>query len=302
MNDIFWSIDLPAMIVAALAGFCGGLVGSLLMLKRQAMMADALSHSILPGLALAYIVTGTIGAFAMFMGAFLSCIVAASCIALIHKFSKLDQELSMGIVLTSMFALGVLLLETQIGGRVHLDTEHALYGAIELTNWPEFGNYQTMPQSILTLSIITAMLSVAIIIYSKHLRGLLFDEAYFKLSGHSPFAMNGLILIATACVVVAAFDAVGAILVLALFICPAASVRMFIDNFNQQLVLSAALGMITGITGYYCGAILPLKLGFEHSISAAGAITVLSGVILMLSIIVAPEYGIFAQTKNTAKK
>lgn len=302
MNDVFLSIDLPAMIVAALAGFCGGLVGSLLMLKRQAMMADALSHSILPGLALSYIVTGTITAIAMFTGAFLSCIVAAFCIALIHKHSKLDQGLSMGIVLTSMFALGVLLLETQIGGRVHLDTEHALYGAIELTNWPEFGNLKTMPQSIMTLGIITCVLILSIFLYSKHLRGFLFDETYFKLSGHSPALMNGFILIATACVVVAAFDAVGAILVLALFICPAASVRMFSDDFNSQLFLSALLGGVIGICGYYCGAILPITLGFENSISAAGSIAVLSGIILMLCIIFAPEYGILVKTRNTMKK
>ena len=208
----------------------------------------------------------------------------------------------MGVVLTSMFALGVILLELYIGGRVHLDTEHALYGAIELTYWKEFGSWATLPDNILNLCIVNALLISTIIYLYKYILLYLYDPVFYKNLGFHPLWMDTFIIIATASVVVVCFDAVGSILVLALFICPAASVRMFTDQFKNQIIYSGVLGALTGAAGYCIGAWGPLFLGFENSISAAGSIAVLSGFIMFLSIIFAPKYGLLGSYKKPQMK
>ncbi len=296
------AIDLPAFIVAALSGLCGGMVGSLLLLKKQTMMADALSHSVLPGLALAYIVTETMGAIALFSGALLSCVAAALIIALIQKKSSLNANMAMGITLTAMFAFGVILLELYIGGRVHLDTEHALYGALELIYWPEPGNLATMPSQITTLIFISLALGATIYFTFPLLRLVLFDGLYARTLGLSESAVTILILFMTVLVTVACFDAVGSILVLSLFVCPAACARMVCDRLRSQIIAAAIIGALCGITGYYIGAILPISLGFENSVSAAGAIALTCGLTQILFILFAPEYGIFVKSSKNTKK
>lgn len=302
IEDTLLSIDLPAYIVAMLAGLSGGLVGALLLLKKQTMMADALSHSILPGLALAYIVTGTMGALTLFSGALTSCLVAGALIYLIQRITKLNANMAMGITLTSMFALGVILLELFVGGRVHLDTEHALYGALELIYWPEPGNLATMPEQITTLILITIFVALIIMATYQHLKLALFDSAFAAIQGYSELKISALILLLTVIVAVACFDAVGSILVLALFACPPACARMVTDHFARQIIYSGLIGAACGIGGYFMGAVLPPLLGFENSLSAAGSIAVLAGAIQLCFILFAPVYGVLAQITPKQKK
>lgn len=146
-------------------------------------MADALSHSILPGLALAYIVTGTMSAIALFSGALISCLTAGALITLIQRATTLNANMAMGITLTSMFAIGVILLELFVGGRVHLDTEHALYGALELIYWPEPGNIATIPAQITILAIVSILVILTIVLGYHHLKSALFDSAYGAAQG-----------------------------------------------------------------------------------------------------------------------
>lgn len=299
------AIDLPAYIVASLCGLCCGIVGALLLLKRQTMMADALSHSVLPGLALAYILSGTMAPAYLFAGALGSCLAAGGLIILIQRLSPLSGNVAMGITLTSMFAAGVLLLEIFVGGRVHLDAEHALYGALELVYWPDPGNPDTMPQPIKTLLWLSAFLISTVFLLQQRLKLCLFDPRHAALNGISAHLIHALILFLAVLVCVASFDAVGSILVLALFACPPACARMITDRFSTQILLSGLIGIFCGAGGYFAGAVLPALLGFATSLNAAGSIAVLSGICLVVLILWAPEYGHMGgrkpKQKNTQK-
>lgn len=296
MGEEFYSIDLPAIIIAALAGLCSSLTGCILLFQKRSMMADTLTHSILPGLALGYILTGTMSFFALMSGAFLTCLVAIIFVYIISKHSVLDNSAAMAIVLTSMFAIGVIMIEMFIDGRVHLDTQHALYGALELTYWPTPHTFETFPAQILVLGILSVIIVLLFFVFYKYYKIMLFDEHYSKTLGLPVQIMNAGLLIVTVAVCVASFDAVGSILVLALLICPPAAARMFTDNFTHYIVLSAFIGVACGISGYLIGGLLPLTLGFENSISAAGSIAVIAGLITFLSILFAPQYGYFSKT------
>lgn len=297
MDEVFFSIDLPAILIAALAGFCCSLIGAILLFQKKSMMADTLTHSILPGLALAYIFVGTMSASALLFGALGTCLTAAYLVYLIQRYTVLDSNIAMGIVLTSMFSLGIVLIELFIDGRVHLDTQHALYGSLELTYWPAPYEFSNLPSSIMILSILALLMSVLFMMFYKHLKLVLFDTLFSRTIGAPISFINIVILIIAVLTCVACFDAVGSILVLALLICPPAAARMLTDNFLHYIGYSVAFGIISGIFGYLIGAVLPLTLGFENSVSAAGSIAIVAGCILALSVLFAPQYGYFMKIR-----
>lgn len=281
MSDIFWSIDFPAFIIAALAGLSCGLCGSLLLLKKQTMIADTFSHSLLPGLALAYAATGVISFGAMLVGAFLSCMAAAGLILLIRRTNILNENTALGVTLTGFFALGVILLETLVGSDVHLDTEHALYGALELVYWPDM-NIMTLPYQIPVLIFLCLTLALFLVLRFQHLKTLLFDPEWAKTIGIAGRMTDFQIMALTVCTVVACFEAVGVILVLALIVCPAAAARLLSNKLSAFIILSGALGMIAGLAGYYLGAILPLQIGLDFSLNAAGSIALSAGFMVFI--------------------
>jgi manganese/zinc/iron transport system permease protein len=276
MDNIFWSIDIPAMMIAALSGLSCSLCGSLLYLKKQTMMADALSHSVLPGLAFAYVFTGSITSLGMLSGAFFACAVAAILIFLIKRIPVLNEGTALGVILTGFFALGVVMLESLVGSDVHLDTEHALYGALELVYWPNASDINTLPRQIPTLLIICILLILSLALLLPRLKIVLSDREMAKASGQPIKLIDATILVLTILSATASFEAVGLILVLALIACPPAAARLLTDNFTAYIALSGIFGVISALAGYYLGAILPLQIGMDFSLNAAGCIALAS--------------------------
>lgn len=297
MSDIFWSIDFPALLIAMLAALACSLPGSFLVLRRESMMADALSHVVLPGLALAFILTGSLGSGVMFIGALLACLVATLLIKVLREYAGIESGAAMGIVFTSLFALGLVLLEKGVGSRVHLDAHHALYGGLELSYWPLPHTWNNIPHAIISLSILNVLSIAFIWLCLKELTLASFDSVYAQTIGLRRSLISAALMILVALSAVACFEAVGSVLVIALFICPAASARMFCDRVHTQLILSAVLAVFMAVIGYVAAAFVPTLLGFEHSLSAAGMIALVGGIILGTSILCAPVYGVLQKRK-----
>ncbi len=280
---LFWSIDFPALLTGTLAAVSCALPGCLLVFRKDALMADAMSHVVLPGLVFAFLLTGTIAAWAMFAGALAACLLAAALIALIRLVTPLEGGAVMGIVFTSFFAGGVLLLETAAGQRVHLDTNHALYGALELSYWDEPGNWAALPHSIKILALTLSLTLAALAAFYKEIRLTCFDFTYAHSAGLRPRMIVSGILALAALNAVAAFEAVGSILVIAMFICPAAAARLWTDKYGLSLFLSAAFGALSAGLGYALAAWFPLRLGFDFALNAGGMIAFCSGMIVFVS-------------------
>ena len=294
MDETFLHIDLPALIVSVLAALCCSVLGSFLVLRRQAMMSDALSHVVLPGLAGAYLIAGSVHSPAMMAGALAACLLAVLLIHFLKSAGRIESGASMGIVFTSMFAIGLVMLETQIGARVHLDAQHALYGSLELTYWPEPLSWATLPLQIKTLGALTVLVFVLIYALFKEFKLTSFDPVMASVLGFKSHVLSTVLMIATALTAVACFEAVGSILVVALFICPAASARMFCDTLKGQIQLSAVFGVSSAVIGYGLAVFLPLAFGFEHALSGAGMIAVTAGFIQLCAMLFAPKYGYLA--------
>ncbi|MDH5722546.1 MAG: metal ABC transporter permease [Alphaproteobacteria bacterium] len=298
LSETFFIVDFPALLIVILASILCALMGSFLVLRKEAVMVDALSHSVLPGIVMGVYLSGSFSILYVMGGATLSCLIAVLGVYALQRYARIEQGAAIGTVFTTMFALGVVFLETYIGGRVHLDTQHVLYGALELTYWANPFEWDSMPMQIKTLSVMLVITLAFMIVFFKELRVSTFDPLYAELQGQYVTALHLIQILLTALIAVSCFEATGSILVISLFVCPAASARMLCDRMETQMWLSAIIGIFCAITGYFCAGFLPLALGFEHSINAAAMIAVICGIFLVLSMLFSPAYGVITQKKK----
>lgn len=303
----FLLIDLPAGLTAVLAALACALVGNFLLLRRQALLGDALSHIVLPGIVLGFLVSGTIEAGPMFTGALAAALIGAGLIELVRRAGRIESTAAMGVVFTVMFAFGVVMLERTGAAHVHLDVEHALYGNLEGVIWTEPQRladllnpavWLTLPREPLTLATVTILLAVAAAAFFKELKVASFDPDFAAGVGAAPRLIGVGLVLAAASAAVAAFAAVGSILVIAMLTCPPAAARLLTDRLGSQIALSLAIAVIVAILGYVLAGFAPLWLGTRDSLNAAGMIAVVGGLALAATILLAPRYGLLSRRRR----
>jgi manganese/zinc/iron transport system permease protein len=212
----------------------------------------------------------------------------------------------MGVVFSIMFAAGVVLIEQADAHMVDLDAECVLYGQIEdilwlaPTGWGsllEPGVWAELPREVKTLAVVLAITVAAILLFYKELKIASFDPALATSLGINAGIVHFGLMTLVGAVAVAAFEAVGSILVIAMFICPAAAARMFTDTLRAQLWLSACLAALAALGGYVLAAFGPFWVGGENSLGVSGMIAVTTGALLLLAILLAPRYGILLRRR-----
>jgi len=300
----FLAIDLPAILAATLACLCCALVGNFLVLRRQSLLGDAISHAVLPGIVAGFLVAGTRETFPMMAGALVAALVAGVSIELVRRLGRVEAGAAMGVVFTGLFALGVVLIEQAAARQVDLDADCVLYGQLEDILWfaPTSGAalldpaiWLTLPREVLQLALVFIVSLGLVLLFFKELMLASFDPDLADTLGiPSALVQHGLVAL-TAVAAIAAFEAVGSILVIAMLICPAATARLLTDRMPVQLALSLLIGAGTGIGGYVLGAFGPFWVGLDGSVSAAGMIATLAGLLLGLAVLLAPRYGVLAR-------
>lgn len=301
----FLTIDFPALATGAFAALACALVGNFLVLRRQALIGDAMSHVVLPGIVIAYWVMGEISALPMLIGALVAALIAAALIELIRRLGRLEPGAAMGVVFTVMFAAGVLLLERSGGRDVHLDVQHALYGNLESILWIGGVGWQSfldpaalaeLPRQLVSLAVVALIIALLIVLFFKELRIATFDASLATTLGFPAHWIGLGVVVVTAAAAVSAFEAVGSILVIAMFICPPATARMLTDRLDRQVQLSAIFAVASGIIGYWVAAFGFALLG-GPSLNAAGMIAVVAGLFQVLAMVSAPHYGALARRR-----
>ena len=301
----FLTIDAPAMLVAVFAATSCGLLGNFLVLRRQALIGDAISHVVLPGIVVGFIAAGTLATLPLMLGAMGAAVIAAALIEIIRRAGRLETGAAMGVVFTTMFAAGIVLLEQSGASDAHLDAEHALYGNLESTLWlgptgwgdvlkPEV--LALLPRQLVTLGAVTLVIAALIALFFKELKVTTFDPGLAASLGLPVNAISTALIVTVALAAVAAFGAVGSILVIAMFICPAATARMLTDSLARQLWISVVVAAASGIGGYMAAAFGPHLWGGADSLSAAGMIAVVAGLLQVAAMVFAPRYGVLART------
>ena len=294
----FVPLSLPPILIGILAAIACALPGNFLVLRKQALIGDAISHVVLPGIVLAFLVTQALDAWAMLLGAGAAALFAVVMIDVIKRVSRIEVGAIMGVVFTTLFALGVLLLEQSSASSVHLDVEHALMGNLESLIWLEARGWASLldpvalaglPPELPRLALTLALIIVLLIIFWRPLTLSTFDEGYAESLGLPARAISlGLVMVA-ALAAVTAFDAVGSIIVIAMFICPAAAARLMTDRLRSQIWWSVGFATLSASLGYVLAGYGPLWIGLENSVSAAGMIAAVSGLILALTAVFGPK-------------
>ncbi|SET80638.1 metal ABC transporter permease [Oceanicella actignis] len=293
----FVQLSLPPMVIGALAAMSCALPGNFLLLRRQSMLADAVSHVALPGIVAAFLLTGSMAGGTMMLGAGAAALVAAGMIEAVRRVGRLEPGAAMGVVFTAMFALGVLMLERTGASGVHLDVEHALYGNLESLIWFDATGWSSaadpralagLPAPLWRLAAALAAMAALTRLFWKELTISTFDPGHAQVIGVPVRALSLGLTGATAAAAVAAFDAVGSILVIAMFICPPAAARLCANTLSRQVWLSMLFAALSALVGYVLAGYGPLWLGARGSVSAAGMIAVVSGLILALACVAGP--------------
>ncbi len=295
----WFAIDTWIVVVGILAAVSCALLGNFLVLRKMSMMGDAISHAVLPGLAIAFLLTHARASLAMFIGAAVVGVLTAVFTQWVSRFGNVDRGASMGIVFTTLFAAGLLLI-VQAADHVDLDPGCVLYGAIELTPldvvWrPEvFGYELAVPRAAVVLTIVLLLNLAFVVGFFKELRISSFDPELSTTLGISSNLMHYLLMTLVAITTVAAFEAVGSIIVIAMLIVPAAAAHLLTDRLGMMVLLSSVLAILSAGLGHISALIVPGWFGFE-STSTSGMMAVTAGLIFTVVMFCAPRYGILVK-------
>ncbi|HLW20285.1 MAG TPA: metal ABC transporter permease [Cyclobacteriaceae bacterium] len=277
------SFDQNAFLIiftGALIAVSCGLLGTFLMLRKMAMTGDAISHAVLPGIVIAFLISGSREGFAMIIGAGLLGVVATVLIEYLVAKVKLQADASIGVTFTLLFAIGIILISA-FAKQVDLDQDCVLYGEIAyvpIDLWITSDNAVMGPR-VLYLAIINLVLVLLFIgLFFKELKISTFDAQFAATVGFSTAAINYGLMGMVSYTTVSSFEAVGAILVVAFLAVPPAIAYLWTKDLKKLLALTVGIGIMISFFGYY--------LAYAINSSIAGAMATVAGMMLMFTIIV----------------
>ncbi|MCE2762082.1 MAG: metal ABC transporter permease [Acetobacteraceae bacterium] len=285
-TEDFFRLDLPALLAAILACGSCGLLGSFLLLRRDSLLGDALSHAVLPGIIAGFAITGARAGLPMLLGALAAALLAVFLIGLVRRVARLESGAATGAVFTSFFALGLMLMEATGARSVDLDLDCVLFGQLESVVWLEAQGFASLlnpvalaalPRQLFLLAAVAVVLAGLVALLWRPLHLLCFDPDYAAAIGLPARGLELALNLMVAAAAVAAFEAVGSILVVAMLVCPAAAIRLLTDSYRAQVLGGAALGVALGALGYALAGPLPAAFGQNFALNAAGVIGTLGG-------------------------
>ncbi|WP_425618656.1 metal ABC transporter permease [Anatilimnocola sp. NA78] len=281
-------IALRTIAVGVVANVMCALVGTYLVLRRMSLLGDAISHAVLPGIALAVIFTGTVAGWPILAGAMLVGVLTALAAQGLQGFGQVSEDSSLGVVYTSLFAMGVVILQIW-APHGHIDVDCVLYGALENTGayppvvWLGIG----WPPALLRLLPVLGIVLAFILVGWKELKLVAFDPALARAMGLPATAIHLALMGVVAMVTVSAFESVGSILVVPMLVAPAATARMLADRLSTTLILAAISAAFSAIFGYLLADALSTNL--------AGIMAAVAGLQLALAVLFSPQHGLLSR-------
>lgn len=255
-----------ALLTAVLVGVICGIIGSFIIMRGMALMGDAISHAVLPGVAISYML-----GINYFYGAVLFGVLTAVGIGVVSQNSRVKADSSIGIVFTAFFALGILLIAK---AQTATDLTQIL-----------FGNILSVRSSDMWITVIvTAIILLSVVIFYKELLVSTFDETMAQAYGLPTKWIHYGIMILLTLATVASLQTVGVVLVVAMLITPASTAYLLTNRFSVMLVLSATFGAISSVIGLY--------ISFEYNLSSGAVIVVVATILFLLAFLFAPKQGV----------
>jgi len=288
------STNLVIALVAVLSTSACALAGVFLVLRRMAMMADAISHAVLPGLVAGFVLAHAANLarggelLASFVGAIAAGLLTVVLVEALTKSRRVKEDAAMGVVFPALFALGVFVISKYLAN-VHIDTDAVLFGEIAFTPFDTLviGDRDYGPQALWTLGALTLLNGGFLFLFYKELKLSTFDPGLAAALGFAPVLLHYTLMSMVAVTTVGAFNAVGAILAVALIIVPPVTASLL----TRRLPALIALSLVVGVTA----ALLGLWLALLWNVSISGMIATMLGALFGTTLLLAPEQGLVAQ-------
>ncbi|SDN42726.1 metal ABC transporter permease [Alkalicoccus daliensis] len=257
-----------ALITAVLVGLICGVIGCFIILRGMALMGDAISHAVLPGVVFSYMVGAS-----MFIGAFITGVLTALAIGFISRNSRIKDDSAIGIMFTAMFALGIVVMTSLRGTSV--DLMHYLFGNVLAVSFTNF---------IITL-IIGGVVLISVVLFYRPLLLSTFDETMAQAAGLPVKRIHYLFMLLLSLVTVASLQTVGIILVVAMLITPGATAYLLTDRFPVMLGLSAAFGVSSAVIGLFFSVV--------YDVASGASIVLAASSFFVIAFFFAPKQGYF---------
>lgn len=293
------SLDNWIVIAGVLCAMACALPGNFLVLRKMSMMGDAISHAVLPGLAVAFLITESRASVPMFIGAAVVGVLTAVFTEWIRGFGKVEESAAMGVVFTSLFAIGLIMI-VQAADKVDLDPGCVLYGAIEMTPLDTVAIAgREIPRAVATLAVIFVVNLLFVLLFFKELRISSFDPALATTLGINARVMHYALMTLVAMTTVAAFESVGSILVVAMLIVPAAAAHLLTDRLAPMIIASLIIAALSAVLGHVGAISIPSLFGYVDT-STAGMMGVAAGGLFFITLMFAPRHGVLSKVIHQA--
>jgi manganese/zinc/iron transport system permease protein len=280
--------QIEIMLIASLTAVTCAIPGVFLVLRRVSLMSDAISHAILLGIVVAFFATKNLSSPLLIVGAAAVGLLTVVLTEMLINTQKIKKDAAIGLVFPLLFSVGVILLN-KFATDVHLDADCVLFGEIAFTPFNRLivHNVDLGPQAlwVIAASFVFNVLFVALLY--KELKISTFDAGLAASLGFAPALLNYALMTVVSVTAVASFESVGSILVVALMIAPPSAAYLLTDRLSHMIYLSAGLGIASAIGGY--------ALAHQLDASIAGSIATFSGILFLLTLVLAPERGLMAR-------
>ncbi len=287
MSAFHWEIQLVSMVVATACA----LPGTFLVLRKMAMMSDAISHAILPGIVIGFFLTENLSSPLLILGGAVAGLLTVALVEWIRKTDRVREDAAIGLVFSTLFALGVLMI-AQFANDVHLDIDAVLLGELAFVPFDRlmlFGR-DLGPQALYATGIVGLLCAGFILLFYKELKLATFDSALCATLGFLPGVLHYSLMGLVSMTAVAAFDAVGSILVIALMVGPPVSAYLMTHQLSKMILYSIILAILAAISGYWAAYLLDASI--------AGCMAAMVGVEFAVLFCVAPHQGLLVAWKR----
>lgn len=288
------SASTEIQIIAVIVAIACALPGVFLVLRRMAMMSDAISHTVLLGIVLGFFVIGSLESPLLIPAAAAMGVVTVSLVELLMRTRLVRQDAAIGLVFPALFSVAVILISRFARG-VHLDVDAVLLGELAFAplDRVDIGSID-LPRSMVVMGLMLLVNAVLIALFYKELKLTTFDAGLAAALGFSPSLVHYGLMIMVSTTAVGAFDAVGSILVVALMITPPAAAYLLTNRLSRMLLYSAALAAAGAIGGFWMAWFLDANI--------AGSIAATLGVLFLGVFLMAPERGLLAQAARRGRQ
>lgn len=239
------------MVLAVSVALPASILGTFLVLRRKVMIADAISHSVLPGIVIAYLITRDLSGPQFLFGSIITAVFTSSVINWLQRKFNTQEDAAIGIVFTTFFAVGILLIALYTGKNTDIDQECVLYGDLETTvlyHLTAFGK-DIGPLAFYTMLPLTIIIVLAVTLFLPQWKAVLFDQGFANSKGMKANRWEWFLLLLVSIYSVLCFESVGVVMVVGLLVLPPSTAMMISKKFSRVLWLSILFSIISSIIG-----------------------------------------------------